>query len=78
MGDAKVYRFTCYSVSIDETLLAPRAATLEAIQHSGGVALEHTEQEVDQSQLDDDGFVRPARIDATEALDADQRDRIRR
>jgi hypothetical protein len=53
----EVYYFTKYDVTTDQKTRSKRPATLEAIDRVGGEALPLTVIEVDESQLDADGFV---------------------
>lgn len=57
MALVKVYRFKRYDINTDQTLLAPRAATLDTIIKCRGEAIMSTEEEVDEKALDGDGFV---------------------
>jgi len=52
----KVYRFTVYDVTNDESRVSRRWATREAIEWARGHALEETETEVESSVLDSNGM----------------------
>ena len=57
MAKVKVYYFRRYDIKTDEMVRSSRSATRETIaQIEGAVLLEETAQEVDKSELDDNGF----------------------
>jgi len=58
MARVKVYLFRKkHDVVRDESIVSERYATLEAIVRSGGDPIMNTALEVDESQLDAEGFV---------------------
>ena len=56
MPRVTVYYFTKYDIIVGETVLSQRPATLETIVVCEGKLLEDTAQQVDVSDLDDNGF----------------------
>jgi hypothetical protein len=62
MENVKVYYFRAYDIERDRMIRSKRPATLSAISALGPMMqpLMETEEEVDSSHLDADGFRRPA------------------
>ena len=60
MENVKVYYFRAYDIERDRMIRSKRPATLSAIRALGPMMqpLMETEEEIDASQLDDDGFRR--------------------
>jgi hypothetical protein len=56
MPGVTVYYFTKYDITVGEVVRSPRPATLETIVLCEGTLLEDTAQQVDVSELDDNGF----------------------
>jgi hypothetical protein len=55
-----VYAFEAWSQQEGDNLLAPRKATAELIGRVRGQAIDGTAQEVARSEIDGDGWHRPA------------------
>jgi hypothetical protein len=53
-----VYEFKYFDVTAGRFIQAPRPATLEAIRKARGEAIAETALEIDEAELDDDGFVK--------------------
>jgi hypothetical protein len=63
MAMVTVYRFEVYNVVTDQTTVRPREGTLDAILRTRRLQpLMETAREVDESELDGDGFVRRQRV----------------
>ncbi len=58
MQKVTVYYFKIYDINTTEILRQPRPATRDAIVSLGCTPIEETAQEVDDSQLDGNGFLR--------------------
>ena len=56
MPRVTVYYFTKYDIIVGEMVRSQRPATLETIMVCEGKLLEETAQQVDVSDLDDNGF----------------------
>ena len=59
MPRVTVYYFTKYDVTAGKEVFSQRPATLETIVSCEGKLLEETAQQVDVSELDEDGFYTP-------------------
>ena len=59
MPRVTVYYFTKYDITAGEVVLSQRPATLETIVSCEGKLIEETAQQVDVSELDEDGFYTP-------------------
>ena len=58
MAMVTVYRFEAWDSVLWEMKTGPRKATPEAILRCGGVLIEGTAEEVDETRLDGNGFLR--------------------
>ncbi len=52
-----VYSFEIYNITTDQNEKSLRKATAEAIAIKNGTLMQDTEEEVDDTALDDNGFV---------------------
>lgn len=63
MGDlVHVFLFKAWSEDAKRVVRMPHRATLNAIERVHGVPLLQTGVEVDESQIDDDGFWQPPEV----------------
>jgi hypothetical protein len=57
MGKAvSVYYFRTYDITVGEYVQSERPATLHAIRRSRGEPIRETAVQIDESELDDEGF----------------------
>jgi len=56
MKDITVYFFECYDINTDMFVRSQRPATLDAITKVCGQAIMETALEIDEAELDDEGF----------------------
>ena len=68
MPRVTVYHFTKYDITAGEVVLSQRPATLETIVSCEGKLLEETAQQVDVSELDENGFYMPKGASGRESV----------
>jgi hypothetical protein len=61
MAMIKVYNWKRWSIQNDDYPVSKQKGTREAIEKKGLIVVEETEEEIDDSQLEIDGFMKPSR-----------------
>jgi hypothetical protein len=57
-GTVTVYFFEKYDITSDQVIRSKRPATIAAIERVRGEAIKNTAQDIDQDDIDEDGFRR--------------------